>query len=253
MTEPKILFMDLENVQHMQHIFHPGNLARKRAAGFCTDLAYILVFGYKWLGQPAQYILPDMKQFKRIPHDINEIDKTLCAKALEIMHEADMVITWYGSGHDWGFLTGRSIKHGMVLAPNIIHLDLYKVASKQMNVSSNRLDNIAKILGCEMKTKVSNILWPRCWMGDKEALLEMGSYCKQDVNVLEQVYLKMRPLIKNHPHIGAISHGDKSLCRTCGSGRYRENGTYALTSGTLYKRLKCLDCQASFKGWRIDK
>lgn len=243
--------MDLENVQHMTNIFHPGNYARKRAAGFCSDLAYILVFGYKWLGEPAQYILPDVDAFKTIPHDMKEIDKSLVQKAVEIMMSADVVVTWYGSGHDFKFLTARSAIHDVFMPQNIPHIDLYRVASRQLPLSSNRLDNVAKLFGCELKTKISPGLWPRCWMGDRDALVEMADYCAQDCTVLEQVYLKLRPLIKNHPHLGAIAGAGPTACRNCASTDYVENGTYATTSGQLYKRLRCNNCQASFKGWRV--
>lgn len=252
-SQPKVLFFDLENIQHMDHVFHPGNVARKRAAGFCSDLAYILVFGYKWLGEPAKYIVPDEEQFKRIPHNIKEIDRSLVQQAVDIMMTADVVVTWYGSAHDYKFLTGRAAAHNINLPQNIPHIDLYKVASKQLSLSSNRLDNVAKLFGCELKTKISHSLWPMCWMGDKQSLTEMAEYCAQDCNVLEQVYLKLRPLIKNHPHMGALADGNRSSCPNCGSTSYHANGTYATTSGLLYQRLRCNKCQASFKGWRVNK
>ena len=252
-NEPKILFWDLENVQEMRHVFHPGNILKKRQAGFCSNLAYILVFGYKWLGKKPEYITPDRKDFKNIPHDIHTIDKEICRKAIEILNEADVIVTWYGDNHDFKFLTGRAAAHGLYLPHNLKHIDLFKVASRQLNLSSNRLDVVAREFGCETKTPISHALWPRCWMGDTSALSEMAEYCGQDCAVLEQVYMKLRPLIKSHPNMRSLlsEDGSRDGCPVCGSVQVVLNGRYATVSGYIYQKLLCTGCQHSYKGSRV--
>ena len=185
MSELKILFMDLENLVQPKHIFHPGQRGKfGRAAGFCSDLAYILVFGYKWLGQPAQSIQMTKKQMKENPFT----DVYLLDRAREIMDQADVVITWYGRGHDVPFLNSRLSQHGKFLDPKTKHIDLYDVAKRKLRLSSNRLDNVASFFGVENKIKVSHQLWPDTWAGNHESLLTMAEYCRQDVEVLSQVY-----------------------------------------------------------------
>ena len=104
MNELKILFMDLENIVQPKYIFHPGQRGKfGRAAGFCSDLAYILVFGYKWLGHPPQAMYMNKKQMKENPFtDIHFLER-----AKEVMDQADVVVTWYGKGHDVPLLNSR--------------------------------------------------------------------------------------------------------------------------------------------------
>ena len=181
----KILMIDLENVMRPEHIFPPGKQGRfGRAAGFCADLAYILVFGYQWLGEEPKSLQATKKQFKQDPLT----DEHFIAHAAEIMSQADVIVTWYGKGHDVPFLASRLAKHGIYLDTATKHIDLYDVAKKKLRLSSNRLDSVATFFGLEQKMKVSPLLWADCWAGKYESLLEMAEYCRQDCKVLSQVY-----------------------------------------------------------------
>jgi DNA polymerase elongation subunit (family B) len=242
----KILLFDLENVMRPENMFHPGKRSKfgGRQAGFCADLASILVFGYKWLGEEAQAIHLDKKQFKATPMD----DTLIIQKAMEVMDSADVVVTWYGKGHDLPFLNSRLARIGLYLDPKIRHVDLIDVAKKQLRLSSNSLNNVAKFFGVEQKSSVSHKLWADCWQGNYDSLLEMTEYCKQDCNVLEQVYHKMLALGTNLPHIGKLTKpGVKHSCPSCGGVNYQGNGS-RVTLTKKYQRLRCSDCGTSFAG-----
>lgn len=239
----KILFMDLENLQRPEHIFHPGKRGRfsSRAAGFCADLAYILVFGYKWLGdKKAHSIQATKKDFKSNPLT----DETFLQEIFEVMNQADVVVTWYGSGHDFPFLTTRLAKHGMYLDQKTCHLDLFKTAGKHLRLSSNSLNSVAKFFGLAQKIEIDKCMWSDCWMGKYDSLMVMAEYCRQDVEVLEQVYHKLIPLgtaLPNRPGEG---------CHTCGGTALQKNG-YRVTKTHRYVRMRCTKCGASQKGERI--
>lgn len=241
----KILFMDLENVVRPEHIFHPGQRGKfGRAAGFCADLAYILVFGYKWLGQEANSIQLTAPQMKKDPFN----DKPILLKALEIMSQADVVITWYGSGHDMPFLQSRLAKAGLYMDPKIRHIDLYKVARSKLRLSSNRLDSVASFFNLPAKMKVSSVLWSDCWAGKHTSLLKMAEYCKKDCDVLEGVYHKLIQLGTALPHVGKFKGLDPlTSCQTCGSTKLMGNG-YRVTKLKRYHRLRCQDCGGHQKG-----
>jgi ribonuclease D len=64
----------------------------------------------------------------------------------------------------------------------------------------------------------------------------MGKYCKQDVKLLEKLYLKVRPFIKNHPHLGKAAHE----CGACNSNHVQSRGYRR----TKYFRIQRLQCQA---------
>lgn len=244
----KILFMDLENVMRPEHIFHPGKRGKfGRQAGFCADLAYILVFGYKWLGEQASSLHATKLQFKKNPLT----DEAILLPSLDIMNQADVVVTWYGSGHDFGFLQSRLAQLGHYLDPRMKHIDLYKVASKHLRLSSNSLNNVAKFFGLEEKTKVSPKLWADCWAGNYDSLKEMAAYCEQDCEVLANVYEKMLALGINLPHVGRHKDPDAKLsCPSCGSNEYIGKGR-RVTRLRKYQRLSCKRCGTSFKGEEI--
>lgn len=244
----KILFMDLENVMRPEHIFHPGKPGRfGRAAGFCADLAYILVFGYQWLGEAPQSLQATKKQFKQDPLT----DTYFLDQAAEVMSQADVIVTWYGKGHDVPFLASRLAKHGIYLDTATKHIDLYEVAKKKLRLSSNRLDSVAKFFGLETKMKVSPLLWADCWAGKYESLEAMAEYCRQDCKVLSQVYEKMLGLGVNLPHVGAHSGKDaKTSCGACGGETLIGNG-YRVTSKKKYRRLRCTTCGRAQKGEEV--
>jgi hypothetical protein len=214
----------------------------------CADLAYILNFGYKWFEGGGGVIGPDKKKFKSVPHDIRTIDKELVEKALKIIEEADLLVTWYGSGHDMKFLRARAAQYGLVM-PNVQHVDLYKTYSKMFPMSSSRLGSAADFLQIGMnKQDIDKVHWPRCWFGDVKSLDIMAEYCYQDVVVLEEVYKKLLPHINNHPSV-AVNKGVtlKSACPNCGSNDTIARGSY-VTATSRKRRRSCNCCGTWFKG-----
>ena len=249
MKKPKILFLDLENVARPEHIFHPGKRSKfgGRANGFCADLAYILVFGYKWYGEKPQSITLTREEWKKDRFD----DTPILLKAKEIVDEADVVITWYGSGHDMPFLNSRLARIGKFVDPGTKHVDLYRVANSKLRLSSNRLDSAAKFFDLEQKMQISKLLWPDCWAGKYASLKEMAKYCEQDCEVLSNVYDKMLGLGISLPNIGKlIGNTDKLACPSCGHSALFNNGT-RVTKEKRYHRLLCRHCGSSTKGKEI--
>jgi hypothetical protein len=242
----KTLFFDLENIARPEHIFHPGKRSRfgGRPNGFCADLAYILVFGYRWLDDfKSHSIETPSRIFKKDPIG----DHHILEQIAEVMNQADQIVTWYGSGHDYPFLISRLTQAGIKLDPNIRHIDLMKVASKHLRLSSNSLNNVAKFLGTEIKDVSHHEWWPQCWSGNIEALKKMAKYCRQDVDVLYQVWEKMIDLAPLH-----AKHLYKPLemgaeCPKCELGKLVGNG-HRVTLTRTYKRLRCDGCGSGFKG-----
>lgn len=242
----KILFMDLENFILPEHIFHPGKQGRfGRPAGFCGDLAYVLVFGYMWLGEEPKAIHMTKKQMKDNPLT----DDHILTMAKEIMDQADVIVTWYGKGHDVPFLNTRLARHGLFLDHATKHVDLYDAAKKKLRLSSNSLNNVAKYLGVEEKNTISKTLWPDVWAGKYDSLVSLAEYCKQDVRVTALVYEKMLGLGLPLPHI-AKHAGKEHGCPSCGGDRLYGNG-YRVTKTKRYRRLRCEDCGSHHKGEQV--
>ena len=69
------------------------------------------------------------------------------------------------------------------------------------------------------------------------------------MEILEEVYLRMRPWITGHPNIGNILSSVKPSCSICGSSNLiKLEGEYYYTSVGKYELFKCVDCGAISRG-----
>ena len=105
---------------------------------------------------------------------------------------------------------------------------------------------IANALGFGKKRKVGHELWIGCMQNDPKSWKEMERYNKQDVKLLEAVYDKLLPWIKDHANYNL--YGSSSLvCPNCGSANHQRRGI-AITRTLRYTRHQCKDCGTWFRG-----
>ncbi len=121
---------------------------------------------------------------------------------------------------------------------------LQKKAKKAFGFTSNKLDYLAKYLGLPFKLHTDFDLWVRCSKGEPEALDYMHKYNRQDIFVLEDVYVKLRPWIK-HPNMSLYMDIDKetTVCPKCGSDDVQSGETYR-TSASVFDAFRCNQCGA---------
>ena len=87
--------------------------------------------------------------------------------------------------------------------------------------------------------------------GDEKALSYMLKYNVQDVVVLEEVYLKLRPWIRNHPNVGNWLDLDGPVCSNCGHTELELiEDKYYYTSIGKYNLYRCPECGAISRGRR---
>jgi DNA polymerase elongation subunit (family B)/rubredoxin len=207
--------------------------------GFNGTVASILCFGYKIQGEKQVNCINawDYPGFKKNPNN----DKELCKAIHKIVKDADVIVTQNGIKFDVPFINTRFAKYDIPAIPKTIkHIDTRNVFRANYAAYDNKLDTIAKTFGCE--TKLDNGGW-QLWMDmyeNKEASKKlMSKYCKQDVNVLEQVFNKMLPLIKGLPNRNR-SESDH-VCPNCGSKDLVNDGFKTLSTGR-YQRYQCKSC-----------
>ena len=134
-------------------------------------------------------------------------------------------------------------------------VDTLKVARKEFKLTSNKLDYICQYLELDKKLDTGGFeLWKRCVNGDIKALKEMDEYCQNDVRILEDLYLELRPYIKNHPNLALYMESIYELCPNCGSDKLRWGYLYK-TRVNQYDCAKCQDCGAFMRARKsnIDK
>ena len=83
-----------------------------------------------------------------------------------------------------------------------------------------------------------------CESGVPEKLEEMVEYNRHDVMGLEDLYLKIRPYIRNHPNLGVLMEDD--ICPTCGSKHLQETSSVYLTSANKFPVYKCERCETPY-------
>ena len=170
-------------------------------------------------------------------------DKRIIGDIWHLLDEADIVIAHNGERFDVPQINARFIVHGLKPTRPYQQIDTLKVARKQFDFDGNGLDNLANIFGIEGKIQTSFDLWDRCMNGNDSALREMESYNCQDVLLLEELYLKIRPWIKSHPNLGLFVDAEKPVCSSCGSFDVKPKGDYVTTVG-MYQTYVCGDCGA---------
>ena len=201
---------------------------------------YMMTFAYKWLGEKKTYVkgLPDFKtRFKRNPEDDTDLVKALW----KLLDEADVVIGHNGDAFDIKKANARFIACGLGKPSFYQTVDTLKVARKYFKFTSNRLDALGDLLGVGRKIDTGGFkLWKGCMDGDMKAWAKMCKYNKQDVDLLEDVYMKLRPWMDNHPNSN-VYDDTYDNCPTCGSDKLYKDG-FRQTRVAAYQRYQCQDC-----------
>lgn len=235
----KILALDIETSPNTAHIWGLWN--QNIGINQLMESSYTLCWAAKWLGEDG--IMYD-SIYQSTP-------RKMLKKIHKLLDEADAVIHYNGTRFDIPTLNKEFLLYGMTPPTPYKQIDLLKVARNQFKFPSNKLDYVAKALGVGQKIRhPGHELWVKCMAGDSEAWELMEVYNKQDVIILEGVYYKLLPWIKNHPNHGL--HTRDSVCPNCGGNHYQQRG-YALTKTMKYKRFQCTDCGAWFKNILSEK
>ncbi|MDD5006507.1 MAG: ribonuclease H-like domain-containing protein [Candidatus Omnitrophica bacterium] len=210
----------------------------------------MLSWSAKWLFEPE--VFGDIMTKKET---IERNDKRITQNLWHYMEKANVVIAHNGKAFDIQKINTEFLLHGLGQPAPYKVIDTCLVARKYFSFEHNTLDALAERLGVARKIKTDNSLWVQCDSGDESALAEMLTYNKQDVNVLEEVYVKLRPWIKDHPNL-ALFHDvteneGKPICRTCVSPNLTEIGEY-MTSVNTYDSYRCNDCGAIHRARRAN-
>ena len=204
---------------------------------------YFLSFAYKWQGEREIHVraLPDYKTFQR---DIED-DRELVGDLWKLFNEADLIVAHNGDGADIPWAHTRFIAHGLRPPSPFKSIDTRKIARRQFKFDSNKLDDLGRYLGIGRKMPNTGFdLWRRCMAGDREAYRVMCKYNKQDVALLEQVYLKLRSWDTTHP---PVQPGEPESCPKCGSKDVVKQG-FAFTAYRKRQRFQCMKCRGWFQG-----
>lgn len=201
----------------------------------------IISIAWKWLGEDGVKVLslPSFPGYKRDRSD----NKALVAEIYKLFEQADVVVGHNVKRFDDRRANTDFIKHGFTPPPPHSQVDTLEFARHKFDFNSNKLDDLGAFLGLGRKVKHPGFeMWEKCLEGDPEAWALMEKYNKGDVVLLEKVYLKLRPWMKNHP---ALTQRDCALfaCPHCNSPKIEGRGNRYTMTGKV-PRYRCLnrDC-----------
>jgi uncharacterized protein YprB with RNaseH-like and TPR domain len=165
----------------------------------------------------------------------------------EHLDQADAVVSWNGQSFDSRHANREFIEAGITPPSPYKEIDLMRTAKAKFKFPSNKLDYVAQTLGVGQKTPHTGFdLWKRCMAGEEAAWRLMEKYQKQDVNLLVDLYDKLRPWVALHPNRALIDNVQDG-CPVCASTHLQKRG-YAYTGSSTFQQYQCMDCKKWFRG-----
>lgn len=240
LTKPKILLFDIETAPILAHVWGLWN--NNVGLDQIQEDWYMLSWSAKWLGEPEIYsdcLFNYPEDFKEDPNN----DRNIVTTLYKMLDQADIIIGHNVKKFDIKKSTARFLKWGFKPLSSYRVIDTLEIAKKEFNLSSNKLDFLATYLG--LPNKVSHEghkLWVKCMQGDPEAWNTMLDYNEYDTELLEDIYLIIRPWFKQHPNVAVYYNDFKVRCTTCGSDDVELTGNSVYTNLSKFGEYRCNCC-----------
>jgi hypothetical protein len=248
---PKILLYDIENTPSLGWVWEKW---QTNVIDIDTEW-HMLCYAYKWLGEDKVYTVaqPDFVGYDKNRED----DYGVVAELWHLFDEADVVVAHNGDQFDQRKARARFLVHGFDPPSPYLEVDTKKIAKRHFNFTSNSLDDLARVLGLERKGNAGTFreTWLGCMNGDPAAWARMIKYNKQDVNVLEQVFLKLRPWAAGFPNLATLrgDDGRPGACPKCEAIDTMVKNGWRFTQVSNYQAYRCTQCGGTSRGRKAEK
>jgi hypothetical protein len=230
----RILSLDIETRPALVYTFqaYDVNIGPDQV----VDAGGILCWSAKWVGEKGVYFASEWTHSK-----VEMLD------ALgELLARADAVISYNGNRFDLPKIQGEFALAGLKPPAPVTSIDVLK-AVKKLGFMINKLAFIGPLLNVGNKIKHEGfLLWRSVLEGDPRAQKRMELYNKQDVLLLEKLYLRIKPFIQDHPHLG----DERGACGSCGSDHLQQRG-WRRTKFFKTQRFQCQSCGSWSTGQRV--
>jgi hypothetical protein len=239
--KPRIVIYDIENFPNVGYTWGKWE---QNVIQF-TRQHTLASFSWKVLGEKKVHVvgLPDFPSYKKDKFDDKELTKALW----KLFDGADILIAHNGNSFDVKQSNAFFIKHNLPPPSAYQTIDTKLVAKRYFRFNSNKLDDLGDYFGLGRKVDTGGFqLWLDCMAGDTKAWKKMYTYNKQDVVLLEQIYLHMRPWMVNHPNVNAYT-AQQDACPLCGSQNLQKRGFMGTRTGQT-QRYQCQQCFAWSSG-----
>ncbi len=224
------------------------------ASNLAADFGIVLCVGFKDVGTRARPLVISLYDyFTENDKDLIRAERRMLKDVYARLMDSDTWLTHYGVRYDAPFVNSRLMYHGMkTLPPSFPHIDTWRVSKYQLKLRNNRLATIQQHLQLEdEKNAIRPEQWIRCLSGHAPSMNYIIDHCRRDVLVLEQAYLRLRPLVKGHPNGNLLRQSDTG-CPVCGSETLQSRG-FQIAMSRKYRRYQCQSCGSWSKKAHADK
>lgn len=242
MSEPRTIVLDIETASIQAHVWSLWN--NNVSLNMVKEDWRILSVAHKELGKPEITYL-EARQANQ--------EKKLLRSLWHTLNEADIVIAHNGKKFDLKKINARLIASGFGPYSPVKVVDTLLEVRRVAAFTSNKLEYLTGLLTTEKKQLHAKFpgfeLWKECLAGNPEAWAEMKDYNIQDIISLEELYIKLRPWMAEHPNLGNFqtSVDGKPVCPKCGGTHLVKRGIQRTQVGQ-YQRYSCLDCGGWSRG-----
>lgn len=236
MSAARILLTDIETSPTVVATWGLHN--QNMSIGQIREHPRIIGLAYKWLGDGKQ---------ARFVSEYHQSREEMLGTIRNALDEADAVIGYNSAGFDEPWILGELEREGLEVPSPWKSIDLYRIGKKSYRFVSHKLDYLSKALLADQKVSTGGFsLWADClWAEDEDvkrrAWSRMRKYCIHDVDLLEPLFLKMRPYLPATVNIAAMGGNFEIVCPVCESDHIQRRGK-AVKGQRRYPRFQCQDC-----------
>lgn len=195
----------------------------------------MICFAYKWMGQKKVH-------FVRGEDDDPWNDDRMVKRLWDLFNEADTIVGHNLDRFDVKKSNALFMRKGLTRPAPFKTVDTLKVARKNFHNTSNRLGELAKLLGLDegkLEHQGFMHLFKGCMLhNDPKVWRVMKRYNLRDVTLTEDVYKR---LLSWMPTTHPVDLDKPNSCIRCGSDNIRRKG-WRETRKYRYKRYRCNDC-----------
>ena len=243
---PRVLLLDIETAPML------GYLWSLWQDGIQHDQIYrdwhILTWSARWLGDKET--MSDSMWYDENYRPWSEDDSRPVRSLWKLMDEADWIIWQNGDKFDRKKMNTRFILLGLHPPSPYKSIDTLKIATREFNFTSNKLDYLAtKLCGFGKVKHEGHVLWRECLVGKKEAWEKMMEYNIGDIDTLEAVYFAMRAWDRQHPSFIIQTDSNDHICTVCGSPA-KPTGKTVKTNVSEFQAFQCTSCGHHMRGRR---
>jgi hypothetical protein len=240
----RILTLDIETAPMQAAVW--GMWKQNISVKMMKEAGYILCYSAKWLNDDV-VLYDDGRGGKKdtdAPRKMHE--KLLLETLIPLLDEADMVVGHNLTKFDMSKIRGRCLVHRLPIPSPYKEIDTCAAARREFGFESNSLEFLSEVLQIKHRKSDHSLfpgykLWAECLAGNPDAWKSMQDYNVVDIRTTEDLYLVMRPYMRQHPNVNVMDEDIAVSCTKCGSHKIIKDG-YAYTNAGKYQAYSCKSC-----------